>query len=145
MGSRVHTYIVVTTSWIKMYLKNYFYENMKHVYSNFNIMNTCSFIMKVRSWLEVVMIIFSLTSLLYPRLIIRTDPQWADGRGLLLIPLASISLLVFLFSLPLVILASKIKKKWGGGGGGFIFLFCKKKNVCCEKEWDRGPWIWVYI
>lgn len=84
------------------------------------------------------MIIFSLTSLLYPRLIIRTDPQWADGRGLLLIPLASISLLVFLFSLPLVILASKIKKKWGGGGG-FIFLFCKKKNVCCEKEWDRGP------
>lgn len=84
------------------------------------------------------MIIFSLTSLLYPRLIIRTDPQWADGRGLLLIPLASISLLVFLFSLPLVILASKIKKKWGGGGG-FIFLFCKKKNVCCEKEWERGP------
>lgn len=84
------------------------------------------------------MIIFSLTSLLYPRLIIRTDPQWADGRGLLLIPLASISLLVFLFSLPLVILASKVKKKWGGGGG-FIFLFCKKKNVCCEKEWDRGP------
>lgn len=83
------------------------------------------------------MIIFSLTSLLYPRLIIRTDPQWADGRGLLLIPLASISLLVFLFSLPLVILASKIKKM--GGGGGFIFLFCKKKNVCCEKEWDRGP------
>lgn len=84
------------------------------------------------------MIIFSLTSLLYPRLIIRTDPRWADGRGLLLIPLASISLLVFLFSLPLVILASKIKKN---GGGGFIFLFCKKKNVCCEKEWD----IWVYI
>lgn len=84
------------------------------------------------------MIIFSLTSLLYPRLIIRTDPQWADGRGLLLIPLASISLLVFLFSLPLVILASKIKKK-NGEGGGFIFLFCKKKNVCCEKEWDRGP------
>lgn len=84
------------------------------------------------------MIISSLTSLLYPRLIIRTDPKWADGRGLLLIPLASISLLVFLFSLPLVILASKIKKKWGGGGG-FIFLFCKKKNVCCEKEWERGP------
>lgn len=81
------------------------------------------------------MIISSLTSLLYPRLIIRTDPQWADGRGLLLIPLASISLLVFLFSLPLVILASK-KKKWGGG---FIFLFCKKKNVCCEKEWERRP------
>lgn len=80
------------------------------------------------------MIISSLTSLLYPRLIIRTDPQWADGRGLLLIPLASISLLVFLFSLPLVILASKKKR-----GGGFIFLFCKKKNVCCEKEWDRGP------
>lgn len=84
------------------------------------------------------MIISSLTSLLYPRLIIRTDPQWADGRGLLLIPLASISLLVFLFSLPLVILASKIKKKMGRGGG-FIFLFCKKKNVCCEKEWERGP------
>lgn len=83
------------------------------------------------------MIISSLTSLLYPRLVIRTDPKWADGRGLLLIPLASISLLVFLFSLPLVILASKIKKKWGGGG--FIFLFCKKKNVCCEKEWERGP------
>lgn len=83
------------------------------------------------------MIIFSLTSLLYPRLIIRTDPQWADGRGLLLIPLASISLLVFLFSLPLVILASKIKKN--GEGGASFFLFCKKKNVCCEKEWDRGP------
>lgn len=81
------------------------------------------------------MIISSLTSLLYPRLIIRTDPQWADGRGLLLIPLASISLLVFLFSLPLVILASKKKN----GGGGFIFLFCKKKNVCCEKEWERRP------
>lgn len=83
------------------------------------------------------MIISSLTSLLYPRLIIRTDPQWADGRGLLLIPLASISLLVSLFSLPLVILASKIKIKMGGG---FIFfLFCKKKNVCCEKEWERRP------
>lgn len=59
---------------------------------------------------------------IYPRLIIRTDPQWADGRGLLLIPLASISLLVFLFSLPLVILASKIKKKWGGGGASFFFF-----------------------
>lgn len=68
------------------------------------------------------MIIFSLTSLLYPRLIIRTDPQWADGRGLLLIPLASISLLVFLFSLPLVILASKIKKKMGGEGLHFFIL-----------------------
>lgn len=68
------------------------------------------------------MIIFSLTSLLYPRLIIRTDPQWADGRGLLLIPLASISLLVFLFSLPLVILASEIKKKCGGGGGLHFFI-----------------------
>lgn len=79
------------------------------------------------------MIISSLTSLLYPRLIIRTDPQWADGRGLLLIPLASISLLVFLFSLPLVILASKIKKKMGRGGGGFIFLFCKKKK-CLLRE-----------
>lgn len=67
------------------------------------------------------MIIFSLTSLLYPKLF-RTDPQWADGRGLLLIPFASISLLVFLFSLPLVILASKIKKKWGGGGLHFFIL-----------------------
>lgn len=68
------------------------------------------------------MIISSLTSLLYPRLIIRTDPQWADGRGLLLIPLASISLLVFLFSLPLVILASKIKKNGEGGGLHFFIL-----------------------
>lgn len=82
------------------------------------------------------MIISSLTSkdsLLYPRLIIRTDPQWADGRGLLLIPLASISLLVFLFSLPLVILASKIKKKWGGGGASF-FYFVKRKMSAARKS-----------
>lgn len=78
------------------------------------------------------MIIFSLTSLLYPRLIIRTDPQWADGRGLLLIPLASISLLVFLFSLPLVILASKIKKKWGGGAS--FFYFVKRKMSAARKS-----------
>lgn len=83
------------------------------------------------------MIIFSLTSLLYPRLIIRTDPQWADGRGLLLIPLASISLLVFLFSLPLVILASKIKKKWGGAS--FFYFVKRKMSEHCEKEWERGP------
>lgn len=92
-----------------MYLKNYFYENMKHVYSNFNIMNTCSFINESTVVTGSRYDHFFLTSLLYPRLIIRTDPKWADGRGLLLIPLASISLLVFLFSLPLVILASKIK------------------------------------
>lgn len=78
------------------------------------------------------MIIFSLTSLLYPRLIIRTDPQWADGRGLLLIPLASISLLVFLFSLPLVILASKIKIKMGGGPS--FFYFVKRKMSAARKS-----------
>lgn len=77
------------------------------------------------------MIIFSLTSLLYPRLIIRTDPQWADGRGLLLIPLASISLLVFLFSLPLIILASKIKKM---GGGASFFYFVKRKMSAARKS-----------
>lgn len=76
------------------------------------------------------MIIFSLTSLLYPRLIIRTDPKWADG-GLLLIPLASISLLVFLFSLPLVILASKIKKM---GGGASFFYFVKRKMSAARKS-----------
>lgn len=61
------------------------------------------------------MIISSLTSLA----VAISKPQWADGRGLLLIPLASISLLVFLFSLPLVILASKKKK---GGGLHFFIL-----------------------
>lgn len=83
------------------------------------------------------MIIFSLTSLLYPRLIIRTDPRWADGRGLLLIPLASISLLVFLFSLPLVILASKIKKKMGRGGASF-FYFVKRKMSAARKSGIYG-------
>lgn len=76
------------------------------------------------------MIISSLASLLYPRLIIRTDPQWADGRGLLLIPLASISLLVFLFSLPLVILASKKKM----GGGASFFYFVKRKMSAARKS-----------
>lgn len=77
------------------------------------------------------MIISSLTSLLYPRLIIRTDPQWADGRGLLLIPLASISLFtVFLFSLPLVILASKKKM----GGGASFFYFVKRKMSAARKS-----------
>lgn len=87
------------------------------------------------------MIIFSLTSLLYPRLIIRTDPQWADGRGLLLIPLASISLLVFLFSLPLVILASK--KKMGGGGLHF-FNFVKRKMSAAGKS-GRGDLEYGFI
>lgn len=90
------------------------------------------------------MIIFSLTSLLYPRLIIRTDPQWADGRGLLLIPLASISLLVFLFSLPLVILASKIKKKMGRGGGASFFYFVKRKMSAARKS-GRGDLEYGFI
>lgn len=86
------------------------------------------------------MIIFSLTSLLYPRLIIRTDPQWADGRGLLLIPLASISLLVFLFSLPLVILASKKKM----GGGASFFYFVKRKMSAAGKS-GRGDLEYGFI
>lgn len=88
------------------------------------------------------MIISSLTSLLYPRLIIRTDPQWADGRGLLLIPLASISLLVFLFSLPLVILASKIKKK--NRGGASFFYFVKRKMSAARKS-GRGDLEYGFI
>lgn len=44
MGSCVYMYIVVIIFWIKMYLKNYFYENMKYVYLNFNIMNMCFFV-----------------------------------------------------------------------------------------------------
>lgn len=86
------------------------------------------------------MIIFSLTSLLYPRLIIRTDPQWADGRGLLLIPLASISLLVFLFSLPLVILASK--KKMGGGASFFYFV---KRKMSAARKSGRGDLEYGFI
>lgn len=86
------------------------------------------------------MIISSLTSLLYPRLIIRTDPQWADGRGLLLIPLASISLLVFLFSLPLVILASK--KKMGGGASFFYFV---KRKMSAARKSGRGDLEYGFI
>lgn len=88
------------------------------------------------------MIISSLTSLLYPRLIIRTDPKWADGRGLLLIPLASISLLVFLFSLPLVILASKIKKKMGGGASFFYFV---KRKMSAARKSGRGDLEYGFI
>lgn len=94
-----------------MYLKNYFYENMKLQYYEHVFFYNESTVVTGSRYDH---------SLLYPRLVIRTDLRWADGRGLLLIPLASISLLVFLFSLPLVILASKIKKKNGGGLHFFI-------------------------
>lgn len=119
-----------------MYLKNYFYENMKLQYYEHVFFYNESTVVTGSRYDH-----FFLTSLLYPRLIIRTDPKWADGRGLLLIPLASISLLVFLFSLPLVIPASKIKKKMGGAS---FFYFVKRKMSAARKS-GRGDLEYGFI
>lgn len=118
-----------------MYLKNYFYENMKLQYYEHVFFYNESTVVTGSRYDH-----FFLTSLLYPRLIIRTDPKWADGRGLLLIPLASISLLVFLFSLPLVILASKKKN----GGGASFFYFVKRKMSAARKS-GRGDLEYGFI
>lgn len=112
-----------------MYLKNYFYENMKLQYYEHVFFYNESTVVTGSRYDH-----FFLTDIL-------AISKVNDGRGLLLIPLASISLLVFLFSLPLVIPASKIKKKWGGAS---FFYFVKRKMSAARKS-GRGDLEYGFI